>query len=216
MSSNQKRTGWRIEWPEINGTPIRVLPQRLSRIRTVLSRRQPDLIVCMEDVRNEHNVNAILRTCDATGVLYVHYVSQRPLKLTRGVARGAEQWVELLRHPTIKKALQDLRNRRCQILATALSDDAVDYRRVDYTRPSAIILGNEAVGVSDAVRTEADTLIRIPMYGMVRSLNVSVAAAIILYEAVRQREAAGFYNRIRLSPDEFHRFLRRWALKEVG
>ena len=215
MNSDRKRIGWQIEWPEINGTPIRVLPQRLNRIRDVLSRRQPDLTVCMEDIRNEHNVNAILRTCDATGVLYVHYVSRHPLKLTRGVARGAEQWVELIRHATIDEALRDLRKRGCQILATALSDESVDYRRVDYTRPSAIILGNEAAGVSEDVRTAADTLIKIPMFGMVHSLNVSVAAAIILYEAVRQREAAGFYNQIRLSPEEFHRFLRRWALKET-
>ncbi|RAH17836.1 tRNA (guanosine(18)-2'-O)-methyltransferase TrmH, partial [Vibrio vulnificus] len=81
-----------------------------------------------------------------------------------------------------------------QVLVTNLSDSAVDFRQIDYTQPTAIILGSEKIGVSEQAKALADQDIIIPMVGMVQSLNVSVACAVILYEAQRQREAAGMYQ----------------------
>ena len=82
-----------------------------------------------------------------------------------------------------------------QLIASHLSDTATDYRELDYTRPTALLVGTELFGVSEAALAEADQQVMVPMLGVTQSLNVSVACAIVLYEAMRQRQAAGMYER---------------------
>ena len=120
---------------------------------------------------------------------------------------GAENWVYTDMHPSIGDAVSHLKQQGMQVLVTHLSDDAVDFREIDYTKPTAIILGQEKTGATEEAIALADKNIVIPMVGMVQSLNVSVAAAVVLYEAQRQRELVGMYKTINLSEQECQRVL---------
>lgn len=171
-------------------------PQRYARIREMLALRQPDLTVCMEQVHKPHNVSAIIRTADAVGVHEVHAVwPGSRMRTMVSAAAGSNSWVEVKTHQTITDAVGELKSRGMQILATHLSDTAVDFREIDYTQPTCILMGQEKTGITPQALGLADQDIIIPMIGMVQSLNVSVASALILYEAQRQRQNAGMYQR---------------------
>lgn len=167
----------------------------------MLERRQPDLSVLAEAVHKPHNLSAILRSCDAVGIPTVHAVNP-----TGGVptynetSASAEKWVGLEVHASLQAAREALGD--VQLLAAHFSASAKDYRDVDYTKPTCILMGNEKRGVSQEAADLADAHIIIPMLGMVQSLNVSVAAAVILFEAQRQRREAGFYDLPRLLEDQ--------------
>lgn len=187
-------------------------PARYQRIMAVLGKRQPDLTVILEGVHKPHNLSAIQRTCDAVGILNIHAVApHRPYRTHRKTAMGSEKWVDSHSHTTVERAIDALHASGHRIVAAHLSDRAVDYREEDYTRPTAILMGTEKYGVSDAALEKIDGEITVPMLGMVASLNVSVAAAIILYEAQRQRQNAGMYDRPRLSDEEIQERLFRWG-----
>jgi tRNA (guanosine-2'-O-)-methyltransferase len=180
---------------------------RYRRIKEVLDRRQTDLTVCLEDVHKHHNLSAIVRTADAVGCHHVHAVWPEKQKwLTNNTSGGSKNWLDINLHRTIDDAVSKMRehNPEVQILATHLSEDAVDFRDIDYTKPTAIIVGQEKTGISEQALKYADKNIIIPMQGMVQSLNVSVAAALILFEAQRQRELAGLYKRTMLTDEIKH------------
>ena len=169
-------------------------PERYQRIRQVLERRQTDLTVCLENVHKPHNVSAVVRTCDAVGIHRVHTVWEKKYQFRRGSAMGSQQWVRQTNHDNINDAMAELKGQGMQVLVTHLSDTAIDFRDIDYTKPTAILFGQEKYGATDEAKAMADHDIVIPMMGMVQSLNVSVAAALVLYEAQRQRTIAGMYN----------------------
>lgn len=209
-------------------------PERLERLRAVLDKRQPDLTVLMERVNKPHNFSAILRTCDAVGVLEAHAIAPEKgwpnLEATQGqetlshplsaISTGktysessgsASKWMFLQTHADTTTAFAHLRARGFRVYAAHLSDTAVDYRAVDYTEPTCVLLGAEKWGVSQEAAASADAHVIIPMLGMVQSLNVSVAAAVILFEAQRQRLEAGFYQQPRLSPERYQAILEQWS-----
>jgi tRNA (guanosine-2'-O-)-methyltransferase len=188
-----------------------VTVERRAKIRAVLDRRQPDLTVFLENVHKPHNLSAILRSCDAVGVLEAHCVSfgTRP-RAFNDTSAGSEKWVPLHEHPSTQTALQTLKARGFQVAAAHFSSQALDYRDLDYTQPTAILLGAEKWGVSDEAASLVDRHVIIPMHGMVQSLNVSVAAAVILFEAQRQRLEAGMYASPRLSSKAYARLEYAW------
>ena len=170
--------------------------KRYARIREMLARRQPDLTVCMEQVHKPHNVSAIIRTADAVGVHEVHAVwPENRMRIMASSAAGSNSWVQVKTHRTIADAVGHLKGQGMQVLATHLSEKSVDFRDIDYTRPTCILMGQEKTGITQEALDLADQDIIIPMIGMVQSLNVSVASALILYEAQRQRQNAGMYRR---------------------
>lgn len=176
----------------------------------MLALRQPDLTVCIEQVHKPHNVSAIIRTADAVGVHEVHAVwPGSRMRTMASAAAGSNSWVQVKTHVTIADAVQRVKQQGMQVLATHLSSRAVDFREIDYTRPTCILMGQEKTGITDEALALADREIIIPMIGMVQSLNVSVASALILYEAQRQRQNAGMYRRqsSALSQDEQQRLL---------
>ena len=201
--------------------------ERLQRLRNVLDKRQPDLTVLMERVNKLHNFAAILRTCDAVGVLEAHAVAPKKglprleeakeseLSLegkTYSESSGsASKWMFLQTHPDTAGAFEHLKARGFRVYAAHLSKAAVDYRAVDYTGPTCVLLGAEKWGVSEEAAAWADAHIVIPMQGMVQSLNVSVAAAVILFEAQRQRLDAGLYDQPQLSPERYAAILEAWS-----
>lgn len=185
-------------------------PERFARITNMLDRRQPELTIFLEQVHKPHNLAAIVRTADAIGVSDVHATwEDEEMKLAGNKsATGSQNWVNIHSHETTPEAIQVLRDQGMQIIATNLSATAIDFREVDYTKPTAIILGQEKTGISDEALALADQDVIIPMVGMCQSLNVSVASALILYEAQRQRELAGMYaGKSRLPKEEIDRIL---------
>ena len=166
----------------------------------------------MDRVNKLHNFSAILRNCDAVGVLEAHAVlPESEPDIHHGVSAGAARWVPVRIHEDTLPAVGALQERGFQVLAAHFSGDAVDYREVDYTRPTALLMGAELYGVSDEGLAAADRHVVIPMHGFVQSLNVSVATALLLFEAARQREAEGMYAGPRLPEPEFRRVLFEWA-----
>jgi tRNA (guanosine-2'-O-)-methyltransferase len=171
----------------------------------------------MERVNKTHNFSAILRNCDAVGVLRAHAVlPEKGLDLHHHTSAGTAKWVQVRVHDTVEEAAAILREEGFRILAAHPAPDARDYREVDFTRPVALMVGAELDGLSAAGLEEADETVVIPMAGMVRSLNVSVATALLLFEAFRQREEAGLYEGSRLPPTESKTLLFEWAYPELA
>lgn len=172
---------------------------RRKTIDAVLARRQPDLTVLAERLHKPRNFSAIVRSCDAVGVNEVHAVpGEDGLAIHWNTSQGAEKWINVRPHDSLAAACRHLRERGFQLVAAHLSDQARDYRDIDYTIPTALVVGTELFGVSEEALAESDCQVMIPMRGMTQSLNVSVACAIVMYEALRQREAKDLYSKPRL------------------
>lgn len=187
-------------------------PRRFHAIRSVLSSRQPDLTVLMDQVHKTQNLSAILRSCDAAGLLEAHAVPvEGKFRVSAHTAAGADKWVRLRTHPSVDDAVSALKRDGFTVVAAHPSTDARGFREFDFTRRVAIMIGAELHGLSDRGVELADELIEIPMMGMAHSLNVSVATAVILFEVVRQRQEAGMYSESRLTPDDFDKLLFEWC-----
>jgi tRNA (guanosine-2'-O-)-methyltransferase len=188
--------------------------RRERRVRQVLRRRQPDLTLVLENVHDPNNVSAVLRSCDAVGVLGVHLVytiEQAPAgAFARTTSASAAKWLEVTRHDSIAACYARLRADGLTILATGLAEEAIDLYDLDLRRPTAIVFGNEMRGVSAEGVAAADGVVTIPMLGMVQSLNISVACAVVLFEALRQRRAAGAYDEPKLSEPALDRLSAAW------
>lgn len=186
-------------------------PERRQRLDGVLDRRQPDLTVLAENLHKPRNLSAVVRTCDAVGVTDIHVVpGETNVRKHWHTSQGAEKWVGLQVHDSTRAASEHLSSLGFTILAAHLSDQAVDYREIDFTQPTALLIGTEAFGVSDEGLRWVDREIVIPMMGMSQSLNVSVATAVVLYEAVAQRRAAGMYGHSRMPPEQHARLRFEW------
>lgn len=192
-------------------------PRRFHRIRSVLERRQPDLTVLLENVHKPHNFSAVVRTADAVGIWEAHaVVPEGGLPLHHLTAGGSKRWVKVRIHPDLDAALEPLREGGFQLLAAHPSAEAIDYREADFTRPTAVLFGQEKDGLTRKALAASDRRVRIPMEGMVASLNVSVAAALVLFEAQRQRRAAGLYDALRLDAELFRSTLFEWSYPVIA
>lgn len=191
-------------------------PERKARIEQIAACRQPDLTVFMERVHKPHNVAAVLRTCDAVGIMRAHAVpAEGGIPKLNHTSGGAQRWVELIRHQDTPSGLAELKKAGFRLYAAHFSDQAVDFREPDYTLPSAMVMGTEKFGVSDEALELIDQEIVIPMHGMAQSLNVSVATALILYEAQRQRQAAGMYQPRPLTEEPWKSLAERWIQRDL-
>lgn len=191
--------------------------RRQQRIESVLRRRQTTLTVVLEDVHDPHNASAVLRSCDAVGVLDVHlvYMLEEPPRKSfgRSTSASAAKWIRVHLHNSIAECYRDLREQGFVIAATALEPESRDLYELDFTVPMALVFGNEMRGLSEEAVRGADCTVYIPMQGMVESLNISVSCAVTLYEAMRQRERAGMYDEPQLGKDEFLQLRDEWLRK---
>lgn len=187
--------------------------RRLEKIRQVLARRQPGLTVVMENIHDPHNVSAVFRTCDAVGVKRVEllYSIEKFPRIGRKSSSSANKWLEHRRHTSVDECFRTLREEGFRVYATHLGQDAVSLYDLDLTQKVALVFGNEHRGVSEEAAGNADAKFQIPMLGMIQSLNVSVAAAVSLYEALRQRLACGAFNRPALSKEELDALYEEWT-----
>ena len=171
----------------------------------------------MERVHKSHNLSAILRNCDAVGVLEAHAVRPKDgLSLYGHTSAGTSKWVKVRQYARTPDAVGELRSRGMRIVAAHPGPDSADFRTVDFTRPTALMVGAELLGLSDGALDLADERVVIPMMGMVQSFNVSVAVALVLFEAFRQRHEVGMYETSRLDPDDFDRILFEWAYPRIS
>ncbi len=191
--------------------------RRRQRIADVLRRRQPDLTLILENVHDPHNVSSVLRTCDAVGILGVHliYSLEEPPAgaFARTTSASAAKWIETTRHTSVEECYGTLRQQGFTILATAFETGARDLYDLDLRQPTAIAFGNEMRGLTVEAIAQADGHVVLPMLGMVQSLNISVACAVTLYEALRQRREAGDYATAKLAEAEREHLVETWLKK---
>ena len=196
-----------------------ILPRGFERIKNVLNCRMKNLTVLVEAVNKPHNLSAILRTCDAAGVFEANFISEKDkVKTFNSTAQGSQKWVKLNNHETTISAVSELKKKGFKLYGTTLNERSTDYRNFNYSENTCFVLGAEKWGLSDQLISKVDESIFIPMSGMVQSLNVSVAASILLFEAIRQRESKSLLplKGEGLSAEEYEKTLFEWSYPELA
>lgn len=192
-------------------------PERHQKLLEVLSKRQNDITIVLENVFDPHNISAVMRTCDAVGVQDIYVLNTkipRHTKWGEKSSSSAAKWLTIHQYDNAEECFSSLRKRYSKILTTHLNSDAVSLHAVDLTESIALVFGNEHDGVSEEIRKMADGNFMIPQVGIIRSLNISVACAITLYEAFRQKKEAGHYNQSRLDDVRKKSLLKEWGMEE--
>ena len=193
--------------------PSSITPERAAKLKAVLEHRQPSLTVVFENVHDPHNVSAVIRSCDAVGVMEAHGIYHGRTtfpKLGAKSSASARKWVDVHLHDDVASCFAALRERGFKIDTTPMASDAVSLYDMDLTEPVALVFGNEHDGVSDEARSLADGNFLIPQVGVIQSLNISVACAVTLYEAYRQRAVKGMYGASAMSSEDFTARLNDW------
>lgn len=188
-------------------------PERRERLTQVLNKRQNNLAVVLENVFDPHNISAVMRSCDAVGIQDVYVLTTTIPRHKKWGARSsssAAKWLTVHQYDDAALCLRDLRLKYKTILTTHLSSDAVGLYEIDFTQSIALIFGNEQMGVSDEIRALADGNFIIPQVGIIKSLNISVACAVAMFEAYRQKNAAGHYNEPGLPAEKLNDLLDQW------
>ncbi|HUB60450.1 MAG TPA: RNA methyltransferase [Puia sp.] len=189
-------------------------PEREYRIRTVLDKRQENLVVVLENVFDPHNISAVMRTCDAVGVQDVYVLNTRIPRHKKWGAKSSSSaagWLTVRQYDDAAECIGALRKQVDRIYTTHLGDHAISLFDMKLTGRIALVFGNEHSGVSDEIRAFSDGNFVIPQVGIIRSLNISVACAVTLYEAYRQKSAAGQYDMQGLSSDRYQELLAAWS-----
>ncbi len=192
-------------------------PEREMRLKKVLEKRQNDLTVVLENVFDPHNISAVMRTCDAVGVQDMHILNTKISKHKKWGARSsssAAKWLTIHQHTVASDCFDELRIKYPLILTTHLSSEAVSLYEIDFTKPVALVFGNEHDGVSEEIRRLANGNFVIPQVGMIRSLNISVACAVSLYEAFRQKQGAEHYNKTKIQESELQKLWEIWSCNQ--
>ncbi len=190
-------------------------PTRKEKLTRVALNRQNDLTVVLENIHDPHNVSAILRSCDAVGIKTVSllYNIEKFPKIGGKSSASASKWIEARKFKTVDECYADLRARGFTIAASYLDENSRSLYDIEMTGKIAFVMGNEHRGISEEALAKADFSYYIPMKGMIQSLNASVAAAISVYEAFRQKLLAGHYDQPRLPAFEFDEMLTKWLKK---
>lgn len=189
--------------------------ERQEKIKYVLSKRQNNITIVLENVFDPHNISAVMRSCDAVGVQELYVLNTKIPRHNKWGDRSsssANKWLNIHQYSDLRECVKELRSRYDKILTTHLSSDAVSLYEADLTQNLALVFGNEHDGVSEELRTESDGNFIIPQVGMIRSLNISVACAVSLYEAFRQKQLAGHYDHQSLSGNEYSLLSKQWGL----
>ena len=190
-------------------------PERHERLTSVLNKRQGDITIVLENVSDPHNISAVMRTADAVGLQDIYILNTKiPMHKKWGAksSSSAAKWLTIHQHENAKECFEELRKNYSKILTTHLSSDAIGLCEIDMTQPIALVFGNEHSGVSDDIRALADGNFIIPQVGIIQSLNISVACAVTLYEAFRQRTNAGQYNQQRLDDVRYNELYNQWSI----
>jgi tRNA (guanosine-2'-O-)-methyltransferase len=189
-------------------------PERKEKLLLVLQRRQFDLTVVLENVFDPHNISAVMRTCDAVGVQEIYVLNTKippHKKWGSKSSSSAAKWLTVYQFENAEECFAELRKKYSKILTTHLSSDAINLYEIDLCQPVALVFGNEHSGVSEEIRMFADGNFIIPQSGIIRSLNISVACAVTLYEAYRQKALAGHYDKAKLNGEVLKELMDKWG-----
>ncbi len=192
-------------------------PERSKRLNDVLSKRQPGLTLLLENVHDPHNISAVMRTCDAVGIQDLYILNTHIPKHKKWGARSsssAAKWLSIYQYTDIKECFAALRKNFDKIYTTHLSTDAVGMHELDLTQKVALVFGNEHNGVSEETIALSDGNFIIPQVGIIQSLNISVACAVTLYEAFRQKTLAGHYAETQLEQAHLQQLKNAWGFLE--
>jgi tRNA (guanosine-2'-O-)-methyltransferase len=190
-------------------------PERYNRLISVLNRRQPDLTVVLENVFDPHNVSAVMRTCDAVGIQELYILNNRIAphkKWGYKSSSTAAQWLTIHSFTDIEACFAAVREKYSRVFTSHLSEGSSDVYSLDLTGSIALVFGNETYGVSDEIRQFGDGDFIIPQTGIIRSLNISVACAVTLYEAFRQKNRMGHYDAPRLPAPDREALMDKWGI----
>ncbi len=194
-------------------------PAREKKFKDVISKRQPGLTVVLENIHDPHNISAILRTCDAVGIMEVYVINTRDVlkkKLGKKSSASARKWVKVHYFNTVADCVNTLKSNGFLIYATHLSANAHSLYDLELSSQVALAFGNEHAGVSDELLDFADGNFIIPMMGMIPSLNVSVACAVSLYEGLRQRKEKGLYEAPAIQAHLIENLYEEWSGEEYS
>ena len=201
-----------------NAPSVKIMtPERINRLETVLNKRQPDLTVVLENVFDPHNIGAVMRTCDAVGIQDIYILNHKIAPHRNWSAKAsssAAKWLTVHQFTDPVKCFAALRQQYQKIYTTQLSTDAVSLYQLTLTVPVALVFGNEQTGVSEEIIAMADGNFIIPQVGIIKSLNISVACAVTLYEAFRQKNNAGHYNQIKMQGGQLENLRNNWGFME--
>ncbi len=189
-------------------------PERHQRLTSVLNKRQGNIALVMENVFDPHNISAVMRTADAVGVQDIYILNTKIPRHKKWGAKSsssAAKWLTVHQYEDAAECFSSLRKHYSTILTTHLSSDAVSLHSIDFTQSIALVFGNEHSGVSDEIRELADGNFIIPQVGIIQSLNISVACAVTLYEAFRQKSNAGQYNQPGLDAVRYAELFKEWG-----
>jgi tRNA (guanosine-2'-O-)-methyltransferase len=189
-------------------------PERYQRLTSVLNKRQGDITVVLENVFDPHNISAVMRTADAVGLQDIYILNTKIPRHKKWGAKSsssAAKWLTVHQYENADECFSSLRNKYNKILTTHLSSDAIGLHEINMTEPIALVFGNEHSGVSEEIRALADGNFIIPQVGIIQSLNISVACAVTLYEAYRQKSLAGHYNQQSLDSVRYGELLKEWG-----
>jgi len=192
-------------------------PERETRLLSVLNKRQNDLTVVLENVFDPHNISAVMRTCDAVGIQEIYILNTKIPRHKKWGSRSsssAAKWLTIHQFTNAEECFAALRNKYTKIMATHLASDAVDLYAMDLTGKIALLFGNEHTGVSEEILPLTDGNFIIPQSGIIQSLNISVACAVTLYEAFRQKNIAGHYSQRKLNETESAVLLKEWGFDD--
>ncbi len=197
-------------------TDFRIMtPERHKRLQDVLDKRQPNLTVVLENVSDPHNISAVMRTCDAVGVQDIYILNTNigiHKKWGAKSSSSAAKWLSIHQFTNTQECFAELRKHFKKIYTTHLSSDAASLHQLDLTEPVALVFGNEHSGVSEDIISLADGNFIIPQVGIIKSLNISVACAVSLYEAYRQKSIAGHYDKPQLAENSLLTLKSAWGI----
>lgn len=192
-------------------------PERYQRLTDVLSKRQTDLTVVLENVFDPHNISAVMRTCDAVGIQDIFILNTKIPPHKKWGAKSsssAARWLSIHQFTDAVECFTALRQQYKKIYTTHLGNDAVGLYNLDLTEPVAFVFGNEHSGLSEDIIAMADGNFIIPQVGIIKSLNISVACAVTLYEAFRQKDNAGHYDSVKLEGEQLKHLRNEWGFLE--
>ena len=193
-------------------------PDRYNRLTSVLNKRQPDLTVVLENVFDPHNISAVMRTCDAVGIQEIYILNNKIPPHRKWGAKSsssAAKWLTIHQFTNANECFTALRKKYSKIYTTHLGSDAVGLYDLNLTESVALVFGNEHSGVSEDIIALADANFIIPQVGIIQSLNISVACAVTLYEAFRQKNNAGHFEQPKLAESEMNSLRTEWGFTDL-
>jgi tRNA (guanosine-2'-O-)-methyltransferase len=197
--------------------PCNMTNERKEKLLRVLANRQNDLAIVLENVFDPHNISAVMRTADSVGIQDIYILNTRIAPHKKWGAKSsssAADWLTIHQFTDTEACFNQLRNKNFTILTTHLDNNSVNLYQLDLTKKLALVFGNEREGVSPEIRALADGNFIIPQAGIIQSLNISVACAVTLYEACRQKTVSGHYGQPKITGDDAKQLLLHWGMNE--